>query len=119
MTSWRLLGLGMLPVYPAAGELVRMLAQIAPVGIVQTDVDGQCVYANDRWCALTGTTVCEALGAGWADALHPDDIERVTAGMGARRRARDRAAHRLPPADRRRRRDLGARGRDAAARPGR
>jgi PAS domain S-box-containing protein len=64
--------------YPAAGELVRMLAQIAPVGIVQTDVDGQCVYANDRWCALTGTAVDEALGAGWADALHPDDIERVT-----------------------------------------
>ena len=64
--------------YPAAGELVRMLAQIAPVGIVQTDADGQCVFANDRWCTLTGTTADEALGAGWADALHPDDIERVT-----------------------------------------
>jgi PAS domain S-box-containing protein len=63
--------------YPAAGELVRMLAQIAPVGIVQSDADGQCVYANDRWCAMTGTTPDEALGAGWADALHPDDIDRV------------------------------------------
>jgi len=55
-----------------------MLAQIAPVGIVQSDADGQCVYANDRWCAMTGTTIDQALGAGWADALHPDDIERIT-----------------------------------------
>jgi PAS domain S-box-containing protein len=64
--------------YPAAGELVRMLAQIAPVGIVQSDADGRCVYANDRWCAMVGTTPDEALGAGWADALHPDDVERIT-----------------------------------------
>ena len=63
---------------PAAGELVRVLAQIAPVGIVQTDATGQCVFVNDRWCALTGTTVSEAMGAGWSDALHPDDVERVT-----------------------------------------
>src|SRR5580704_18311385 len=62
----------------SAGELVQMLAQIAPVGIVQTDADGMCVFANDRWCALTGTTVSEALGTGWSDALHPDDVERVT-----------------------------------------
>ena len=64
--------------HPAAGELVRLLAQIAPVGIVQTDASGQCVFVNDRWCALTGTTVAQALGAGWSDALHPDDVERVT-----------------------------------------
>lgn len=55
-----------------------MLAQIAPVGIVQTDAEGQCVFVNDRWCALTGTTVSQALGAGWSDALHADDVERVT-----------------------------------------
>jgi PAS domain S-box-containing protein len=64
--------------HPAADEVVRLLAQIAPVGIVQTDAEGQCVYANDRWCALTGTTVAEARGAGWSDALHPGDVERVT-----------------------------------------
>jgi PAS domain S-box-containing protein len=62
----------------SAGELVRVLAQIAPVGIVQTDADGQCVFVNDRWCALTGTTVRQALGAGWSDALHPGDVDRVT-----------------------------------------
>ena len=55
-----------------------MLAQIAPVGIVQTDADGQCLFVNDRWCAMTGTTMSQALGAGWSDALHPGDVERVT-----------------------------------------
>jgi PAS domain S-box-containing protein len=64
--------------HPAAGELVRWLAQIAPVGIVQTDASGMCVFANDRWCAMTGTTVRQALDAGWSDALHPDDIDRIT-----------------------------------------
>ena len=55
-----------------------MLAQIAPVGIVQTDADGQCLFVNDRWCAMTGTTVSQALGVGWSDALHPGDVDRVT-----------------------------------------
>jgi PAS domain S-box-containing protein len=45
---------------------------------VQTDASGLCVFANDRWCAMTGTTVRQALGAGWSDSLHPDDIERIT-----------------------------------------
>ncbi len=61
-----------------AEDLVRLLAKIAPVGIVQTDADGQCVFVNDRWCAMTGTTVTQARGAGWSDALHPGDVERVT-----------------------------------------
>jgi PAS domain S-box-containing protein len=62
---------------PEAREFLRLLAQVAPVGIVQTDSRGECVFVNDRWCALTGTTVAEALKAGWSDALHPGDIERV------------------------------------------
>jgi PAS domain S-box-containing protein len=55
----------------------RLLAQVAPVGIVQADADGQCTFANDRWCALTGMTTTDALGASWSDALHPGDVERV------------------------------------------
>ena len=27
----------------------RLLAQVAPVGIVQMDADGHCTYANDRF----------------------------------------------------------------------
>jgi PAS domain S-box-containing protein len=78
-----------------------MLAQIAPVGIVQTDAEGQCVFANDRWCALTGTVVSQALGAGWSDALHPGDVERVTEEWlrAAERGAELRTDCRLRPAD--------------------
>ncbi len=78
-----------------------MLAQIAPVGIVQTDADGQCVFVNDRWCALTGTTVGQALGAGWSDALHPGDLDRVTEEWlrAAEHGAELRTDCRLQPAD--------------------
>jgi PAS domain S-box-containing protein len=84
-----------------AEDLVRLLAKIAPVGIVQTDADGQCVFVNDRWCALTGTTVSQALGAGWSDALHPDDLERVTDEWlrAAEHEAELRTDCRLRPAD--------------------
>jgi len=57
---------------------LRLLSQLAPVGIVQTDLDGSCTFANDRWCELTGMTAEEALGVGWSASLHPDDIERVS-----------------------------------------
>jgi PAS domain S-box-containing protein len=84
-----------------ADGLVRLLAQIAPVGIVQTDADGQCVFANDRWCAMTGTTAAQALGAGWSDVLHPDDVERVTEEWlrAAEHEAELRTDCRLRPAD--------------------
>jgi PAS domain S-box-containing protein len=55
----------------------RLLAQVAPVGIVQSDASGQCTFANDRWCALAGMTATDALGAGWTEALHPGDVERI------------------------------------------
>jgi PAS domain S-box-containing protein len=86
---------------PAAEEFLRLLAQVAPVGIVQTDAIGQCVYANDRWCAMTGTTPDQALGAGWSDSVHPGDIERVTAEweQAASHGAELRTDCRLRPAD--------------------
>jgi PAS domain S-box-containing protein len=63
---------------PAAAELLRLLARIAPVGIAAADASGRCVFVSDRWCTMTGTTPAQALGAGWSDALHPGDVDRVT-----------------------------------------
>jgi PAS domain S-box-containing protein len=54
-----------------------MLAQLAPVGIVQTDASGECVFVNERWCALTGITEQDAAAANWTRFLHPDDIPRL------------------------------------------
>ena len=53
-------------------------SQLAPAGLFQTDAGGGYVYVNDQWCAITGISRQHATGAGWVDALHEDDRERVT-----------------------------------------
>ena len=53
------------------------LAGIVPVGIFQTDLEGGCVFVNQRWCDAAGLTPEQAMGSGWATALHPDDRDRV------------------------------------------
>jgi len=55
----------------------RFLATGAPVGIFQTDAEGNCLFVNSYWCDRAGMGPEEALGDGWANALHPDDRERV------------------------------------------
>jgi two-component system, sensor histidine kinase and response regulator len=57
--------------------IVRALAAHTPLGIFVSDADGSCVYVNERWCELTGLTQAQALGDGWAAAIHPDDAERT------------------------------------------
>jgi len=53
------------------------LLSALPVGIFRTDADGKCVFVNDRWSRLTGLSLEQAMDAGWSDALHPDDRDRV------------------------------------------
>jgi PAS domain S-box-containing protein len=55
----------------------QALAELAPVGIYRADADGQTVYINPRGLELLRQTMEEARGAGWVNALHPDDAERV------------------------------------------
>ena len=58
----------------------RALATQAPGGIYETTADGWCTFASERWCEVAGLTAEEALGYGWAKALHPDDLPAVVAG---------------------------------------
>jgi diguanylate cyclase (GGDEF)-like protein/PAS domain S-box-containing protein len=60
-------------------RLVRAVTAHAPVGVFVTNAEGECEYANERLCELTGSTEVQALGFGWTAALHPDDAARVTA----------------------------------------
>ena len=53
------------------------LAKVAPVGIFHTDAQGHCLYANQRWCEITGIPLAEVLGESWTQSIHPDDRERV------------------------------------------
>jgi PAS domain S-box-containing protein len=55
------------------------LSQISPVGIFRTNVQGNCLYTNTRWCELTGLSPEAAQDKGWVKALHPDDCDRVFA----------------------------------------
>jgi PAS domain S-box-containing protein len=62
-----------------AEERFRQLATRAPVGIFETDAQGDCLFVNARWCELAGLAPGEAAGPGWSRALHPDDRDRVFA----------------------------------------
>ncbi|MFV1997225.1 MAG: PAS domain S-box protein, partial [Acidiferrobacterales bacterium] len=57
----------------------KTLARVSPVGIFNTDAQGNCVYTNERWRELAGLSEAQALGEGWAQALYPEDRERVFA----------------------------------------
>jgi PAS domain S-box-containing protein len=52
----------------------RTLANVAPAGVYLTDGQGNCQYANPRWCQMVGLELEEALGKGWAKRVHPEDI---------------------------------------------
>jgi diguanylate cyclase (GGDEF)-like protein/PAS domain S-box-containing protein len=51
----------------------RTLTHLAPVGIVEIDEGGRCVFANDWVTELTGLPSEALLGEGWREALHGDD----------------------------------------------
>jgi PAS domain S-box-containing protein len=57
----------------------RALSDSAPIGIFQTDADGNCSYTNAQWQALAGLSLEESLGNGWVKAIHPEDREAVFA----------------------------------------
>jgi PAS domain S-box-containing protein len=49
----------------------------SPVAMYTTDVNGDCVYANQTYLDLLGLSLNDILGKGWMNALHPDDLQRV------------------------------------------
>ena len=46
-----------------------------------TDHKGNCTYLSPEWHDLTGQKLDEALGAGWTEAIHPDDREAIVSGF--------------------------------------
>jgi PAS domain S-box-containing protein len=56
----------------------RSLAEGAPVGIFETDVDGRCTYANDPGARMMFLPGGGAIGSAWQDNLHPEDRPWVT-----------------------------------------
>jgi diguanylate cyclase (GGDEF)-like protein/PAS domain S-box-containing protein len=57
----------------------RTLAASSPVGILQLDSDGRCIYANARFKKIVGLDGGGALEPGWRLAVHPEDREATEA----------------------------------------
>jgi PAS domain S-box-containing protein len=58
-------------------ERFRLLAELAPVGIVRTDVAGRCTFVNQQWSAMTGVPAEQARGMTWQETVNPQDIPRI------------------------------------------
>ena len=56
---------------------LEMLAEAVPNIVWTAEPDGTASYFNHRWFEYTGQTTEEAYGYGWAEKLHPEDLDRT------------------------------------------
>jgi PAS domain S-box-containing protein len=70
-------------------ERFRRLADVLPVGVWMSGIDGAREYVNRTWIDLTGRSRERQLGIGWLEAVHPEDRERC---MGTYLRAFEKRA---------------------------
>ncbi|MCC6141572.1 MAG: PAS domain-containing protein [Nitrospira sp.] len=53
------------------------LSATSPVGIFETDAEGNCLYTNGTWQAIAGQGLEKSLGHGWTDAILEEDRQKV------------------------------------------
>ncbi len=55
----------------------RKLASLMPVGVYQTDVQGNTAYVNNSLNAIVGASTGELMSGAWKKLIHPDDSDAV------------------------------------------
>ncbi|MDX2159552.1 MAG: PAS domain S-box protein [Hyphomicrobiaceae bacterium] len=58
---------------------ISLMAEAAPVMIWASDHSGACIWFNQSWLAFVGRHLEEEVGDGWAENVHPDDLNRCLA----------------------------------------
>jgi PAS domain S-box-containing protein len=60
-------------------RLYRAIGESIDYGVWVCDADGRNVYASDSFLRLLGITQAQCADLGWADLLHPDEVEGTAA----------------------------------------
>jgi PAS domain S-box-containing protein len=72
------------PDVDAAQDKLQRIIDTVPVTIWSATADGLYDFVSRRWLDYTGLTLEQAVGSGWTQVVHPDDIEQtLTAWRGA------------------------------------
>jgi PAS domain S-box-containing protein len=55
----------------------RAVSEAAPLGIVVTDSNGNCIYSNHKFQGISGLGTEQSLGYGWLRTVHTEDYEEL------------------------------------------
>lgn len=72
-----------------SNEISRLMNKFTPGLIWISGTDKECYYFNEGWLRFTGRTLEQELGNGWAEGIHPDDLQRRLGVYGAAFEARE------------------------------